>query len=359
MDRGYRRGLRLEPDRKSRGTWLGVLIGAWLLLAILAWFDPFGLGRHRFAPPLREPTVSLIQPRNGVVMPRGAGFSGDGHGARFAFGNVIDAPVRYGTENQLMRSSFATGGPLSLTEAMGMPDGAFIGEVGPAVRVVAVISGGYANLPDERISIIDLPEPADTTLRGPSEDRIVLTNGCLRLGTGAGPLLVLGPRANAVFIDDAGWLTVGSLSGMESLRVGETGIIATDALPAIPGIETAVHALRLQCGGNPDAVILDNVARTPVCDLTAEQAEANRAAMKANQREVTDRMAQARREQLAACVAQGKSELTCARTIPPMPPPPIDMQQMPFQGRAPGDMCLPQGEVPAGAWAPAPRPQPS
>ncbi len=359
MDRGYRKGLRLQPDRKSRGTALGLLIGGWLLLAMLAWFDPFHIGPRRFESAAPEPAVSLIQPRNGVVRPQGMGFSGDGHGARFAFGNVIDAPVRYGTEDQLMRSSFATGGPLSLTEAMAMPEGAFIGEVGPAVRVIAVISGGYANLPDERISIIDLPEPADTALRGPSEDRVVLTNGCLRLGTGAGPLLILGPRANAVFIDDAGWLTVGSLAGMGSLRVGETGIIATDAMPALPGIETAVHALRQQCGGNPDVVILDNVARTPVCDLTPAQAQANRAAMNENQREVTDRMAEVRRDQIAACVAQGQSEPTCARTIPPMPPPPMDLQDVPFKGRAPGDMCLPQSEVPTGAWSPVPATQPS
>ncbi len=125
MDRGYRKGLRLEPDRKSRGTWLGLLIGAWLLPAILAWFDPLGLGRHRFDQPVRDPAVSLLQPRNGVVTPLGLCFSGDGYGARFAFGNVIDAPVRSGTEDQLMRTSFATGGPLSLTEAMGMPEGAF------------------------------------------------------------------------------------------------------------------------------------------------------------------------------------------------------------------------------------------
>ncbi len=100
-------------------------------------------------------------------------------------------------------------------------------------------------------------------------------------------------------------------------------------MPAIPGIETAVHALPQQCGGNPDVVILDNVMRNPVCDLTAAQAEANRAAMNANQREVTDRMARAR------------------------------LEQVPFKGRAPGDMCLPQGEVPAGAWTPAPWSQPS
>lgn len=78
----------------------------------------------------------------------------------------------------------------------------------------------------------------------------------------------LAPGANAVFIDDAGWLTVGSLGGMESLRVGEAGIIATHPLPFHPAIATAVNALRQRCGGNPDVVIVDSVMRTPVCDLT-------------------------------------------------------------------------------------------
>lgn len=106
-------------------------------------------------------------------------------------------------------------------------------------------------------------------------------------------------------------------------------------------------------------VIVDNVVRTPVCDLTPAQAQANRAAMSANQRKVTDRMAEVRRDQIAACVAQGQSELACQRTIPPMPPPPMDLQESPFKGLAPGDMCLPQSEVPAGAWSPAPAFQPS
>lgn len=193
MDRGYRKGLRLEPDRRSRGTLLGLLIGGWLLLAVLAWFDPFGIKRHRHDIQPREPSVSLIQPRNGL-RPKGVGFSGDGYGAHLALGNVIDALARHGTEDQLMQSSFALGGPLSLTEAMAKPENAFIGEVGPAVRVVAVISAGYANLPGERGSIFDSPQPADSALHGPGEDRIGLTNGCLRLGTGAGPLVVLGPR---------------------------------------------------------------------------------------------------------------------------------------------------------------------
>ncbi|HEX2792915.1 MAG TPA: hypothetical protein VHN58_00655, partial [Croceicoccus sp.] len=242
---------------------------------------------------------------------------------------------------------------------MAMPGGAFIGDIGPAVRVIAVISPGYANLPQQRYPDFELPQPADTALRGPTEDRIVLNNGCLRLGTGAGPLVILGPEANSVFVDDAGWLAVGSLAGLRSLRVGEKGVIATSPLPAIPAMETPVHALRQQCGGNPDVVIVDNVVRTPVCDLTPAQAQANRAAMSANQRKVTDRMAEVRRDQIAACVAQGQSELACQRTIPPMPPPPMDLQESPFKGLAPGDMCLPQSEVPAGAWSPAPAFQPS
>lgn len=353
MDRGYRKGLKIEPDRKSRGTWLGLLIGSWLFLALLAWFDPFDIGRNGGPPAMRPPEVTLVTPRRGIDLPRGVSLSGDGYGARFAFGNVIAAPHRYGTEAQLMRSSFATGGPLSLSEAMALPHGAFIGEVGGAVRVVALISGGYANWPpDEHRAAFDLPEPADTFMRGPSEDRIVLTNGCLRLGTGAGPLVVLAPQANALFVDDAGWLTVGSLAGTESLRLGEIGVIATDPLPMTPSTLPVADALRRQCGGNPDIVVVANVMRTPVCDLTPAQAAENRAAMSANQREVTDRMSAMRHDQIASCVATGQSESQCQRTIPPMPPPPIDLQQIPHKGRAPGEMCLAQSEVPAEAWSP-------
>lgn len=353
MDRGYRKGLKIEPDRKSRGTWLGLLIGSWLFLALLAWFDPFDIGRNGGQPAMRPPELELVTPRRGIGLPRGVSLSGDGYGARFAFGNVIAAPHRYGTEAQLMRSSFATGGPHSLTEAMAMPNGAFIGEVGGAVRVVALISDNYANWsPDERRVALDLPEPADTALRGPSEDRVVLANGCLRLGTGAGPLVVLASQANALFVDDAGWLTVGGLAGMQSLRVGEVGVIATDPLPVTKSTLPMANALRRQCGGKSDIVVVANVMRTPVCDLTPAQVAQNRAAMNANQRDVTDRMTAMRRDQIASCVASGRSEPECQRSVPPMPPPPIDLQQIPHNGRAPGEMCLAQSEVPAGAWSP-------
>lgn len=352
MDRGYRKGLKIEPDH-NRGTWLGLLIGSWLFLALLAWFDPFGLERDGGPPAMRPPELTLVTPRRGIDLPRGVSLSGDGYGARFAFGNVIAAPHRYGTETQLMRSSFATGGPLSLTEAMALPDGAFIGSVGGAVRAVALISGGYANgPPDERRAAFDLPEPADTAMRGPGEDRIVLTNGCLRLGTGTGPLAVLAPQANALFVDDAGWLTVGGLSGMQSLRLGEVGVVATETLPITSSTLPVADALRRQCGGNPDIIVVGNVMRRPVCDLTPAQVAENRAAMTANQRAVSDRMAVMRRDQIASCLATGQSESQCQRTIPRLPPPPIDLQRVPHKGRAPGEMCLAQSEVPAGAWLP-------
>ncbi|WP_066559303.1 hypothetical protein [Croceicoccus bisphenolivorans] len=355
MDRGYRKGLRLKPDHKSRTTWLGLLIGSWIFIAILAWFDPFHIGRHRYEQPVREPAVTLITPKRGFADPEGVWYSGDGYGARFAVGNVAEAPVRYGTEDQLWRSSFATGGPQSLTEAWSLPAQAFIGEVGSAVRVVAVISEGYGQWsPDARIAVIDLPEPAETAMQGPEENRLVLSRGCLRLSNGDGPLVVLSPRANSVFIDDAGWLSVGSLSGMDSLRIGETGLIGTSALPASPAVEAGVNALRIQCGGNADVMVVDTLRRTPVCDLTPAQVAENRAAMNANQRAVTARMAGMRKEQIAPCLAQGRSEAECQASIPPMPPPPIDLARIPHKGRAPGEMCLPQSEVPAGKWTPDP-----
>lgn len=345
-----RGGLRLEPDRRSRSTWLGLLTGSWVFLALLAWLDPFGWGR-RDPPPLPPPELILITPKPGLALPRDVGLVGDGFGARFAVGAIGDAPRRYGTTDQLMRTSFAgAGGPQSLTEALSLPGQAFIAEVGPALRVVPILSGNYPNwAPESRT--FDLPEPADTAWRGPQEGRVVLERGCLRLGP-AGPLAILGPRANAVFVDDAGWLVVGNLVGTESLRIGETGMVATAPLPDEPGVTGPLQALRTQCGGNPEAVVIERVFRTPVCDLTPAQVAENRAAMNANQRAISDRMAEVMRERLSPCLASGKSEAQCRREIPPMPPPPMDFSALPHQGLAPGDQCLPQSKVPAGAWRP-------
>ncbi|RVQ67684.1 hypothetical protein EKN06_07030 [Croceicoccus ponticola] len=337
------------------------MIGSWIFLALLAWFDPFGIGRHRYEQSVREPEITLVTPKPGIALPKSVWLSGDGYGARFAMGNIADAPVRYGTEDQLMRSSFATGGPQSLTEAMALPEQAIITDVAPAVRVVPLISGGYDQWQggDEQLRVFDLPEPADTELRGPKEGRIVLARGCLRLGNGAGQLVVLGPRANSVFVDDEGWLTVGGLSGMQSLRVGEPGMIGVNPLPNSPALQPALAALRIQCGGYEGIVVIDTIARTPVCDLTEEQAAQNRAALSVQQRELTDRMTQMRESQVSACMAQGKTRLSCQRSIPPMPPPPgmsPDQGQILHRGRAPGDMCIPQGQVPVGKWS---RDQPS
>lgn len=354
-----RGGLRLQPDRKSRSSWLGLLIGSWVFLALLAWFDPFGWGR-RDPPPMSPPELILVTPMPGLALPRDVRLIGDGFGARFAVGAIAEVPRRYGTTDQLMRTSFAgSGGPQSLTEALSLPGEAFIAEVGPAVRVVPILSGNYTNWSPDRATV-DLPEPAEAELRGPREGRLVLERGCLRLGP-AGPLAIFGSRANSVFLDDGGWLVVGNLVGTESLRVGEVGMIATAAIPASPSVNGPLKALRAQCGGNPEAVVIDHLYRIPVCDLTPAQVAENRAAMNANQRAISDRMAEAMRERITPCLASGKSEAQCRREIPPMPPPPMDFGALPHKGLAPGDQCLPQSEVPPEAWRPdQPRPdQPS
>lgn len=353
MDRGYRKGLKLDSDRASRSTWLGLLIGSWALLALLAWLDPFGWGR-REPPPMTPPELVLVTPQPGLALPRDIGLIGDGFGARFVVGAIAEAPRRYGTTDQLMRTSFARGGgPHSLTEALSLPAQAFIAEIGPAVRVVPVLDGNYTNWTPGGLDTRDFPGSADTGRRWPQEGRLVLERGCLRLGSG-GPLAILGPRSNAVFVDDDGWLVVGNFVGTESLRVGEPGMIATAPVPDIPGITQPLRALRMQCGGDPaSVVVVERVFRTPVCDLTPAQVAANRAAMNANQRAVADRMAEALHERMAPCLARGTNEAQCRREIPPMPPPPVDLSAVPHQGLAPGDQCLPQNELPPGAWRPA------
>lgn len=350
MDRGYRKGLKLETDRKSRSTWLGLLIASWAVIALLAWLDPFKIGHRRFEQPTWPADIHLQTPERSGTLPRGVSLETDGFGDLFAFGTIEDAPALYGTTAQLESAgSGRWDGPWSLTEAWSREARGeeLIGKVGDAVRVVAFADPGRQ---EEYIVIIDagLSEPSRA---GPEETKLVLSRGCLRIGSVKGPLVVLGPRANGLYVDSEGWLAAGRF-GLQQLRVGEVGEIWLDTLVED---EIALNALRLQCGGNRDVVQVGGLNRRPVCDLTEEQAAANRAALTEQQRMIRDRMAEQFETQVAACTAQGRSRLACERSIPPMPPPPLPYgapEGPVYQGLGPGERCIPQGEVPPGAWKP-------
>lgn len=348
MDRGYRKGLRLEPDRKSRSTWLGLLVASWVVIALLAWLDPFRIGHRRYEQSTWPANIHLQTPERSGSLPNGVTLEPDGFGDLFAFGTIEDAPTLYGTTAQL--ESAGTGrwdGPWSLTEGWSREARGeeLIGKVGDAVRVVAFADPGR---PEEHLVTIDIAS-SELGRTGPEETKLVLSRGCLRLGSVEGPLVLLGPRANGIYVDSEGWLAVGRF-GLQQLRVGEVGEIWID--PPVED-ETALKALRLQCSGNGDVVQISGVGRTPVCDLTAEQAAANRAALTEQQRIVRDRMAEAFEEQVAACMKQGRTRLACERSIPPMPPPPLPYGAPDgpvYQGLGPGERCIPQGELPPGAW---------
>jgi len=355
MDRGYGKGLRLEPDRKRRSTWLGLLIGAWLLIALLAWFDPFALGHRAYQSPLRDPGISLHSPEQGGFMPRDVTLETDGFGAVFAFGTIVDAPRFYGTQEQLnARGAGRYGGPWSLTEAWSREarGEALLSNVGDAVRVVAIVDPGMMA---ERVVTVDAAE-TDLRFAGPQEAKLVLSRGCLRLGSVEGPLVILSQRAAGLFLDPEDWLTVGNY-GPNQLRVGEVGEILIEQPVAD---EAPLRALRLQCGGNGEVVQVGALHRMPVCDLTAQQAATNRAALTLRQRAISDRMVASRQKRISACMTDGSSRIACERRTPPMPPAPLPPGEFtgdpPFSGLAPGDMCLPQEDVPAGAWT---RDQPS
>ncbi|AKM11164.1 hypothetical protein AB433_16210 [Croceicoccus naphthovorans] len=319
---------------------------------MLAWFDPFAIGRYRYeepAPP--EEPITLVTPPRGDGVVRGVTLASDGRGQRFVFGSIAEAPTRYGTSDQLMRSSFAGegGGPQSLTEAMGSEASAFIGNVGSVVRVIALAVPGYDrwNSQDEE-RVVTGGQEGSMIKPEPLADRVILSNGCLRLGAADGPLVILTPRVNAIFIDDAGWLTVGGLAGMHSLRVGETGVVRGDP---VQHNDPALEALRLQCGGGAGVFVTD-IQRPPVCDITAAQAEENRSVMTENQRQIEMTMRAGREEQIANCMAMGESRIRCQNTIPPMPPAPGMSMEVPHPGLGPGNMCIPQEDLPLGAWTP-------
>ena len=349
MDRGYRKGLRLEADRKSRSTWLGLLIASWVVIALLAWLDPFKIGHRRYEQPTWPPNIHLQTPERSGSIPNGVTLQPDGFGELFAFGTIEDAPTLYGTTAQLESAGMGRwDGPWSLTEAWSREARGeeLIGKVGDAVRVVAFADPGRQ---EEHLIIIDVAGSGPSRT-GPEQTKLVLARGCLRLGSAKGPLVLLGPRANGVYVDSEGWLAVGRF-GLQQLRVGEVGEIWID--PPVED-ETALNALRLQCGGNGDVVQISGISRKPVCDLTAEQAAANRAALTEQQRMVRDRMAEAFEEQVAVCMKQGRTRLACERSIPPMPPPPMPYGAPDgpvYQGLGPGERCVPQEDLPPGVWA--------
>lgn len=355
MDRGHRKGLRLEADGKSRRTWLGLLIGAWVLIALLAWFDPFAIGHHRYQPHVREPDIHLQVPLRSGIMPRGVTLETDGFGALFAFGTITDAPKVYGTDQQLSsRGPGRWDGPWSKTEAWAIDSRGdeLIGKVGDAVRVVAFADPG---LQPERVITVDVAG-SGSNWTGPKRTRLVLARGCLRLGSMEGPLVLLAHGAKGLFVDAEGWLTVGQL-GRGQLRVGEVGEVTLD-LP--PPDRPALASLRRQCGGNGDVVQVSGAFRKPVCDLSAQQAATNRAALTRQQREIRHRMAAQQEMQITSCMKEGKTRLHCERTIPPMPPAPMppggQSDPAPFPGSGPGENCIAQEDLPPGAWTPPDQP---
>lgn len=307
MDRGYRLK-HVRPDRRRDRTALGLLVAAWIAIALAGtvhWLTrtpafvvnrPIGTVLHE--PPLPWPDTP----------PRGAAWRGD----RFPLATIAEAPRRRGTYAELERAGLSVAGPQSILEITTSP-AIFIGGVGGALRVLPVeyppvIMGTF----DE--SSVD-PVTTET-------GKLVLADGCLRLDSRGGPLVVLDHRIAGAYRDDEGWLTIGPIgNGNNALRAGETGEIGT-----APALSSPVLAsLRTRCGGG-DVVTVHFMRRRPTCDLTraeeiaqwrAQRAEFARARAEAEARTA---------ELLAACRGQGKAPAYCERTVrvppPPAPPPP-------------------------------------
>lgn len=171
------------------------------------------------------------------------------------------------------------------------------------------------------------------TLEGPPvwRGRIELVDGCLLLREESGAesrALVMLPSP-AIYRDAEGYLAISSgiMSAETTVRVGESGVVATGHGCSRPNFLPAPAGLAATCG-TARVINLARVARVPVCS-SGEIARLEQA-----RRDHAETAARVRRQH-EACLAGGNRTEACP---PPVIPYPIELHQpgcrMPGDGTA-------------------------